>query len=337
MISVTATTGLLDTIAGAGANPDQILGMLGLERSDFANHDGFIASSAYTRILEEAARATGDECFGLHFGEHFDPRDIGALVYVILNSPTIAAAIENTGRYLRIHNEAVRLFFRIKGQKAYLSFLHSEIALDPTRQHNEYTMAVGLKTFRIIGGSQWMPHEVHFAHAAPPHTSEHLRVFGSRVLFGCATNSLIFERDFVDQRLPATDARLYRILKQHAERMLSEMVREDDLFAAVRKSIVESIGEGNPTLARSTKILPMSSRTLERRLKEHGTSFKQLADDTRRRLALDYLLDGTHTLTQIAFLLGYSEVSAFNRAFKRWTGSTPLEYRNKARIKMRTG
>jgi AraC-like DNA-binding protein len=333
MISVTATTGLLDTIAAAGANPEQILGMLGLERSVFANPDGFIASSTFARILEEAARATGDECFGLHFGEPFNPRDIGALVYVVLNSPTIAAAIENIERYLHIHNEAVRVSFRIEGQRGYLSFLLSEITVHSRHQHNEYSMAVILKTFRIIAGSRWMPHEVQFAHAAPPHTSEHLRAFGSRVLFGCATNSLVFEHDFVNRRVPASDERLYRILKQHAERVLSETLREDDLLAAVRKSIVESMREGNPKLARVTKTLSMSPRTLERRLKEHGVSFKQVADDTRRRLALDYLLDRMHTLTEIAFLLGYSEVSAFNRAFKRWTGSTPLQYRNKTRTK----
>jgi len=333
MISVTATTGLLDTIAAAGANPDQILGSLGLERSVFSNPDGFIASSAFTRILEEAARATGDDCFGLHFGEHFNPRDWGTLVYVILNSPTVAAAVENTQRYLRIHNGAVRLSFRIEGQQAHLSFLHSEIAVDPTRQHNEYTMAVGLKTFRIHAGSHFLPHEIQFAHAAPPHISEHLRVFGSRVLFGCATNSLVFERDLVNRPVPSTDERLYRILKQHAERILGEMPREDDLLAAIRKSIVESMGEGNLKLARVTKTLSLSPRTLERRLKEHGVSFKQVVDDTRRRLALDYLLDRSHTLTEIAFLLGYSEVSVFNRAFKRWTGSTPLKYRNKTALR----
>ena len=333
MISVAATTGLLDTIAAAGANPDQILGMLGLERSVFADPDGFIASSVFARILEEAAQATGDECFGLHFGEHFDPRDVGALVYVVLNSPTIAAAIDNIERYLHIHNEAVRVSFHIEGQRGHLSFLLAELTAEQSRQHNEYSMAVTLKTFRIIAGSHWMPHEVRFAHAAPPRTSEHLRVFGSRVLFGCAANVLVLEQGFVNRRVPATDQRLYRILKQHAERILSGMLRDDDLLAAVRRSIAESMREGNPTLAHATKTLSMSPRTLERRLKEHGVSFKQVVDDMRRRLALDYLLHRALTLTQIAFLLGYSEVSAFNRAFKRWTGSTPLKYRNKPRTK----
>src|SRR5207249_3255149 len=109
--------------------------MFGLERSAFTNSEGFIASSMFARILEEAAR-----------------------------------------------------------------------------QHNEYSMAVALNTLRIMAGSHWAPREVQFAHEAPAHTSEHLRVFGAPVLFGCASNALVMERDFVERQVPAADPRLYRIL-----------------------------------------------------------------------------------------------------------------------------
>jgi AraC-like DNA-binding protein len=118
-------------------------------------------------------------------------------------------------------------------------------------------------------------------------------------------------------------------VKQHVERILSEMPRESDLITAVRRAIAESMKQGDPKLARVIKQISMSPRTLERRLKEHGVVFKELLDDTRRRFALNYLKGRKHRLTEIAFLLGYSEVSAFNRAFRRWTGSTPLEYRRK--------
>ena len=329
MISVAAMTGLLETIAAAGGNPDQILRPLGLERSTFRNSEGFIASSIFARILDEAARATGDECFGLHFGEHFNPKDIGALAYVVLNSPTVAVAIQNLERYLHLHNQAAKLSFSIEGEQAYLRFLLAGLAIDPPRQHNEYSMAVAFNAFRIIAGSHWAPREVQFAHEAPARTAEHLRVFRAPVLFGCATNAFVIERDFVERQVPAADPRLYRILKQQVERVLSEMPRESDLLAAVRRAIAESMREGDPKLPRVIKKISMSPRTLERRLKEHGVVFKKLVDDTRRRFALNYLRDRKHTLTEIAFLLGYSEVSAFNRAFKRWTGSTPLDHRRK--------
>jgi AraC-like DNA-binding protein len=318
-------------MASAGADPDQILRAFGLQRSAFKNSDGFIASSIFARILEEAARATADECFGLHFGEHYNPKNIGPLAYVVLNSATIAVAIENAERYLHIHNEAANLSFGIEGEKAYLRFLLADLAIESPRQHNEYSMAVALNTLRIMAGSHWVPLEVQFAHEAPARTSEHLRVFGSPVLFDCATNALVVDRDFVERQVPAADQRLYRILKQHVERILSEMPRQSDLLCAVRRAIAESMRDGDPKLARVTKKISMSRRTLQRRLKEQGAVFKTLTDDTRRRFALDYLRDRKQTLTEIAFLLGYSEVSAFNRAFKRWTGKTPLDYRRSVR------
>jgi AraC-like DNA-binding protein len=190
-------------------------------------------------------------------------------------------------------------------------------------------MTVALNTLRIMVGSQWTPQEVQFAHQAPGQIAEHHRVFGAPVSFGCETNAFIVEREFVEREIPAADPRLYRILKRYLESVLNEMPQEDSLLASVRKSIAESMRDGDPKLARVSKKIAMSPRTLQRQLKECGVDFKKLTDDTRRRFATHYLKDRKNTLTEIAFLLGYSDVSAFNRAFKRWTGSTPLDYRRR--------
>ena len=125
MVSVTAATGLFDAIAAAGGDPDQILDALGLKRSAFSNPDRFIANATFAQLLEDAARATGDECFGLHFGENFDVRDIGTLAYVVLNSPTIADAIRNLERYFRIHNDGAEVSFSIDARAAYLRFVRT--------------------------------------------------------------------------------------------------------------------------------------------------------------------------------------------------------------------
>jgi AraC-like DNA-binding protein len=328
-ISVAATKGLLEAVGSAGGNPDSIIRMVGLEPSVFSDPQGFIASSVFARLLEEAARATGDNCFGLHFGEHYNPKNIGPLVYVVLNSPTIVAGLDNARRYVHVHNEAVQPSFAVEGERAYVRYLLADVGIDPPRQQNEYSMAVVLNTIRIMAGSRWAPAEVQFAHAAPEETSEHLRVFGSPVLFGCAANALVLEREFVERQVPAADPRLYQILKRYLERVLDEMPREDGLLQTVRRAIAESMRDGDPRLARVAKKMAMSPRTLQRRAKEHGVDFKKLMDDTRRRFALNYLKDRKHTLTEVAFLLGYSELSALNRAFKRWTGSTPLDYRRR--------
>jgi AraC-like DNA-binding protein len=328
MISVAATTGLLEAIGNAGADPDQVLRTLELDRAVLSNAESFIPCSTFARLLEEAARATGDPCFGLHFGERFNIKNIGALAYVVLNSPTIAVADQHVARYLKLYNQAAKVFFTVEEKRAYLQYVLVELGIAVPRQENEYSMVIRLNTIRMMVGSQWAPLEVRFAHEAPEQILEHLRIFGAPVLFGYPTNVFVIEREFLERQIPAADERLYEIMRRYLERILEEMPQEHEVLASVRRAIAESMREGDPNLARVAKKMAMSPRTLQRQLKEQGMEFKNLVDDTRRRFALSYLKNRKNTLTEIAFLLGYSEASAFNRAFKRWTGRTPLTYRN---------
>ncbi len=330
MISVAATTGLIDAISTAGANPDQVLRSLELDRAVLSNPEGFIPCSLFARILEEAARATGDSCFGLHFGERFNIKNIGPLTYVVLNSPTIAIADEHVARYLKLYNQAAKVFFTVEGQRAYLHYVLVDLGIESPRHQNEYSMVIRLNTIRMMVGSQWAPLEVRFAHQVPEQISEHVRIFGAPVLFGYSTNAFVIEREFLERQIPAADQRLYRIMERYLEEVLAEIPQEDGVLAAVRRAVAESMREGDPNLARVAKKMAMSPRTLQRQLKEQGMEFKKLVDDTRQRFAVSYLRNRRNTITEIAFLLGYSEVSAFNRAFKRWTGSTPLAYRRPA-------
>jgi len=330
MISAAATTGLLEAIGGAGADPDQVLRASGSDRAVLANPEGFIPCSTFARILEEAARATGDSCFGLHFGERFNVKNIGPLAYVVLNSPTIAVADEHVARYFKLYNQAAKVFFTVEEQRAYLQHVLVDLGIAVPRQQNEYSMVIRLNTIRMMVGSQWAPLEVRFAHAAPEQISEHLRIFRAPVLFGYSTNAFVIEREFLERQVPAADERLYEIMRGYLERILKQMPQEDEVLASVRRAVAESMREGHPNLTRVAKKMAMSPRTLQRQLKEQGTDFKKLVADTRRRFALSYLENRKNTLTEIAFLLGYSEASAFNRAFKRWTGSTPLAYRGQA-------
>src|SRR5918995_4193353 len=327
MISISAAAGLIDAIKAAGANPHDVLGTIAVDSAIFANPDGFIRVSTFARILEEAARLSSDPCFGLHFGERYNPKNIGPLIYVVLNSPTVAAGIENTARYIKIHNEAARAAIVVEKDRAYLRFSPDELLINTSRQHSEYAMTVALNTLRLMVGSEWAPREVHFTHQLEAATSEHFRVFCAPIMFGCPSNAFVIDSDFLKREVPAADPRLYRILKRYLGGVLKEMPREDDLVAAVRRVIVEAIRDGEPKLLQAAKKIGMSARRLQRQLKEYGMDFKKLVDDTRRRLALQHIKEEKDNLTQIAFMLGYSDASAFNRAFKRWTGTAPLEYR----------
>jgi AraC-like DNA-binding protein len=327
MISVAAATGLLEAIAARGGDPDQILREFAIDCSAFSEPEGFIPSSTFAGVLEAAAQATADDCFGLHLGENYNPRNIGPLAYVVLNSPTIRAGIENFERYLHVYNEAAKWFFTAKGNRGYIRYLLTDLGINSLRHSNEHGMTIAFNMLRMMVGSHWAPKEVQFAHEAPKQISEHLRIFHAPVSFGCKTNAIVIDRQFVEREVPAADQQLYQILKRYLDQVLSEMPREDTLLTAVRRATAETMRDGNLKLARVAKQMAMSARTLQRQLKERGVDFKQLTDETRQRFAVNYLKERKNTLTEVAFLLGYSELSAFNRAFKRWTGSTPLDYR----------
>lgn len=328
-ISLAAANGLLDAIKAAGGDPDRVLETVGLDRSVFSQSEGSIAVSLFAQILEEAARVTGDGCFGLHFGEHYNPKNIGPLIYVVLNSPTIAAGIENTARYLQILNQAARTSLIIERDRACLRFSPDDLLIHASRQHSEYVMAVALNTTRLMVGSQWAPQEVHFTHELSAPTPEHIRIFRAPIVFGCLATAFVMDCEFLNRQVPAADPQLYAILKTYLERTLSELPQEEELLSVVRRALAVAIRDGDPNLSRVAKQTGMSARSLQRRLSEYGLDFKKLVDDTRRRLALKYLEDLKDSLTEIAFMLGYSDLSAFNRAFKRWTGTAPLRYRRR--------
>ena len=329
LISLTAATGLLEAIEAAGGNPEQIARSVGLTPAAVSKPDGFIPCAQFARLLDEAARAIGDDCFGLHFGERFNPKDVGPIAYVIMNSPTIEAGFRNAGRYLSVHNQAAKVSFSVDGRFAYARHLLVDPAIEAPRQHNEYSMAVALNMIRLMAGSGWAPLETHFAHPDPGQHSEQARVFGAPVSFGRDANAFVIEREFLDRQVPAADQRLYPTLRRYLDEVLTEVPREDDLLASVRRAVAESMRHGDPGLTTVGERVAMGPRTLQRRLKDQGVEFKALVDDTRRLFALTYLRNPDHTLAEIAYLLGYSEVSAFNRAFRRWTGSTPSEYRRR--------
>ena len=327
MISLAATTGLAEAVEAAGGDVERVLRPFHLDRKRLANPHGFMPGADFARLLEEAAAVTGDDCFGLHFGARFNPKDVGPLAYVILHSPTIGVALANAGRYLRVHNQGATTKYVREPPLAYLQHVLTGVPEELRRQHAEYSLALALRTIRLMAGSTWSPLEVQFEHKAPELTSEHVRIFGAPVTFGCVAGTFVVDLEFAERQIPAADARLYPILTRYLEEMLAAMPPEDTFLTSVRHAIGAALLEGKPGLTAVARGLALGARTLQRRLTESGADFKTLVDDTRHRLALRYLADPKNTLAEIAYLLGYSETSAFNRAFRRWTGSTPLQYR----------
>jgi AraC-like DNA-binding protein len=167
---------------------------------------------------------------------------------------------------------------------------------------------------------------VRLGHAEPRDTREHVRLLGPALRFGQPIMTAIaFDPADLDREIAQADRGLLPIVERHLQELLAAAPSETDWLAEIRNAVAESVPDGAPTIQTIAKRMGASVRTLQRRLGDHGVVFKDLVAETRRDLALRYLAHGTAELTEIAFLVGYSELSAFHRAFKKWTGETPQE------------
>ena len=301
-----------------------------LRAVELSDPDRLVELARLNALYEAAALETGDDAFGLHLCLSWDLSRLGTLGYAVLNASTVGTGLRNLARYARANLQAGRIGFTVRGQEALLSYeLDGEPEL--SRQHTEGAAVLALRIVRRLLGEEWRPLRVLFGHRRPADSSEHLRVFGAPIVFGEGTNlMLVLDATQLDRPVPGADRRLLPIVERHLDRVLAA-TPGDAWLQQVRSAVAEALCDGNPSIRTTAKRLAMSVRTLQRRLDERDLVFKTLVAETRREIAYRYLAEGSADLTEVAFLLGYSELSAFDRAFRRWTGSTPLEARKSLR------
>lgn len=291
------------------------------------NPDHRIPFAQLVSLYEQAARLTGDEAFGMHLGESIDPRVFDVLGYAAINSATVGEAFARVARYHSIWTDGAQLDLETGKATASVLYRYVDQRLGDCRQDTEMTLAAFAALGRLITTTDWAPLEVRFTHLAPRDLSEHARVFRSPVRFDAGVNELILDSATLALPIAKADPGLCAVLDRHAAELLARYPRQDLLIDQVRNLLRNELHGGDPALERIATKLGMSVRTLQRRLREQHTSHHELLDQMRKDLAIRYLNEPAMALCEMAYLLGFSERSAFHRAFKRWTGTTPSEFR----------
>lgn len=303
----------------------------GLQPEDLADPERLLDLEGVLRLTQAAAEEAGDDALGLHLGERWDLGSLGVLSYAVFNAPTVGTALRNLDRYGRSHIQGGGIRLSTRGAEAWLGY---ELAVrDPelARQHVEAAATVGVRILRRLLGDGFQPRRVLFGHRRPREVSEHRRVFGCAPEFGCSDGlAIVFDASVLPLPVPGADRRLLPLIERHLAESLADG-EEDAWLSELRGAVTRSLCDGSPSIRSTAKQLGMSVRTLQRRLEAHDVAFRDLVAETRRTLAQRYLAEGSANLTEVAFLLGYSELSAFDRAFRRWTGSTPLAERRRLR------
>jgi AraC-like DNA-binding protein len=239
----------------------------------------------------------------------------------------VGEALEIASRYYPTFYLGATLNLSVARRKARLSYRAKGPATVSARHDNEWTLGFLVNLIRRGAGPEWTPATCTFTHAAPRDLAALRQVFGSDLHFEHAVNSVEFSSDVLNYRISETDPSLLRVLAQHADKLLAGIQDEEDLVQKVKMLILEGLESGQSDAATVAGKLTVSVSTLKRRLKEQGFTYRELRDDVVEDIARSAISQTRVPISEIALRVGYSELSAFDRAFVRLTGTTPLKYR----------
>jgi AraC-like DNA-binding protein len=281
-------------------------------------------------LLRGAIAITGDEDLGLKAAAMIELGDYGALEYTAGTAQTAHEALSLIGRYMHLINDALTFVLRIEGDRAVIG-LESAVVLPRAAEDFEVAAFFAAIKARAAQSLRW-PFEVRFQHAAPADTSLYAHAFSefATVRFDQPVAGFSFPRQALSDAVPTADPKLHPVIRSHADRLLEDLPKAGSFTARVRTLLMDGFIHGKDTAADVARVLSVSPNTLTRRLEEEGTNFKVLREELRRGLAMRYLSETDLALSEIGFLLGFSQAAAFHRAFRRWTDQTPLEYRSRS-------
>ncbi len=300
----------------------------GLTEQQIEDHGVRLAVQRQIRFLDVVANALGDDCLGFHLAQLPDLRELGLLFYVAASSETLGDALQRAARYSSIVNEGLSIRC-LKGADIRLVVEYVGVARHSDRHQIEFLMTLLIRICRQLTGRHLKPSRVRIVHRASGRSGSKLAAyFGRDITFGARTDELIFANEIEDLTVSSADPYLNEILVANCEQALSHRRETRGTFrAAVENAMVPLLPHGKVRASQIAAKLGLSQRTSARRLALEGTTFSSVLESLRGDLAKQYLSDPDLSISRIAWLLGYQEVSAFTHAFKRWSGRTPREAR----------
>ena len=301
---------------------------VGLNASVLNNAQGRVSIPQFNALWDEIAHRTDDPDFGLHFGAAAPANPSGNVLYtVLMNSPTVGEALERYFRYHALMLDVLHPQLSRQGHYVYLTWNVVVPHLELHRHHSEAVLATLTTALHHLTENQIRLVEVWFTHPQPRNTAEHCRIFRAPLRFAQPKNALVIHQKELSRPIFLANPSLLAALEQFAQQSLENLYGPDTWADTVTHAIADMLLRGDkPSVETIAQNLAVSVRHLQNKLRAESTTYRQLLDEVRKEIALDCLDKSQMQLCDIAFLLGFAEQSAFNHAFKRWTGSTPTDY-----------
>lgn len=290
------------------------------------DHDGFVDFQLFSRLFDAAEQFTGDHCIGLNVGANFLARHWGRLGYLIMSGENGLEGVQYIQRFARIVTNALEMNWH--WEEATLSCDFTILAPHASRHVYDYFVSSSLSLSKQTNNGKSPFHAVYFQHDGGTCTDQYARVLECECHFNAPWNRIVVQIRDLSQESRLRDPRLKKILEDHALQVLDKLATNDELIGKVRKHILQQLPNGVPSLKEICDLLGQNERTFQRTLAKLGFNYQDMVDELRMNLALEYIRND-YNLLDIAMMLGYSEQSAFHRAFKRWTGMPPSRFKKK--------
>jgi AraC-like DNA-binding protein len=315
-------------LRSAGVPTEPLLSNAGLTLDEMRDPNRRIKVRDQIRFLNLASRALKDDFLGFDLALQVDLRELGLLYYVLASSANLKEALERGTHYSEIVNEGV-IGEAIWRKNHGVSVRYSGVSRHLDRHQIEFWMVALVRICRKLSGRRIVPKSVRFVHVRKGDHARFTKVFGDGVEFGAHADEIIFANDLEQIPIVGADPYLNRLLIKFCEEAMTDRPGKVTSFhSSVENTIVPLLPHGKAEVGEISRRLGVSRRTMARRLSDEGLSFSKLLEDLKLHLARRYLADGNLSISQIAWLLGYQEIGAFSRAFKRWTGKTPRDTRS---------
>jgi len=305
-----------------GYNAESVFLKEGIDRKMFLKPGARISHAKADSLWAKVTELIEDPCFGLHGSKFWHPSHFNALGYAWLASSSLREALIRASRYIHIVGEdrETRLEDKPEGLIVTLSDSLKLPAL------MDLSISILMTACRVNYGTDLNPVAVNFIHSKPLCSKEYYSYFNAPVNFNADNDSLILPAAAVDKRLPIGHPELAKINDQYIIRYLARL-DQNSIVQRVEGAIIDMLSSGGVSDEKVAEKLNMSTRSLQRKLQSAHTTFRTLLDEVRQEIAENYVHDSTVSLTEIAFILGYSEHSSFSRAYKRWKKISPSDIR----------
>jgi AraC-like DNA-binding protein len=318
---------MLEACSRLGLDTDALLQAVGISRRTIEDPDGRLEAEKVSALWAKAYEQSRDPVLSLHAAEACPIGAYKVIDYMAFNASSVGEAFECAARYFWLVNTAIRLPIDASGDPVTFDVEDESGPMGVSRPYAEYCLAAFVLHVRAATGVEFPVRQVTFVHRTPADISEHERVFGCPVRFEAKHNRLSLDREVWRTPTQRGQPGVLQVLTEHADLLLEKLPRGPGLVEKLRRAIGERLRGGDSSLESVSRDLGMSARSLQRHLRELGYSFQTLADEVRAATARLYLEQPDIAIAEVAYLLGFSDQSTFNRAYKRWTGLSPARSR----------